>query len=204
MPKVAIVDLHGTASNTAIPALSSHVTAAQGEIEIFDGINGRLPRARKFDAYLLSGGPLAPDAQQPWRVRLQAATPEWTRSRPVFAIGLGFEVMAAAHGWAVRPLDTPRNGIYPLTPSPAGWNDPVMVDLENATPVFEQRSWAVLPPPAATRSKAVVLAYTSAGDVGVARFGPNAVGTIFHPEAKTAGTATTVLARFLMGALGNT
>jgi GMP synthase-like glutamine amidotransferase len=79
-----------------------------------------------------------------------------------------------------------------------------MADLENATPVFEQRSWAVLPPPAATRSKAVVLAYTSAGDVGVARFGPNAVGTIFHPEAKTAGTATTVLARFLMGALGNT
>ena len=171
------------------------------EIEIFDGINGRLPRAKKYEAYLISGGPQSPDAPQPWRVRVQAAIPEWTRSKPVFAIGLGFEIMAAAHGWAVRPLGTERQGVYPLTPTPAGWKDPVMLDLENATPVFEHRSWAVLPPPAATRSKAIVLAYTSAGDVGVARFGPNAVGTIFHPETKTDGTATTVLARFLLHAL---
>lgn len=204
MPKVAIVDLHGNASNTAIPALSAHVVAAQCEFEIYDGVHGRLPRAKKYDAYLVSGGPLSPNAQQPWRVRLQAATPEWIRSRPVFAIGLGFEVMAAAHGWAVRTMSEPRQGVYPLTPTPAGWTDPVMVDLEQATPVFEQRTWAVLPPPAATRSKSVVLAYTSAGDVGVARFGPNAVGTIFHPEVKTDGTATTVLARFLMDALSNT
>ena len=203
MPKVAIVDLHGNVPNTAIPSLTAHVTAAHGEVEVFDCIGGRLPRARMFDAYVVSGGPASPTAPQAWRVRLEAATIEWIRSRPVFAIGLGFQLMAAAHGWPVRALAERREGIFPLTPTPAGWNDPLMNDLEQATPIVEHRSWAVLSPPAATRSKANVLAYTSCGDVGIARFGPNAVGTIFHPEAKTEGTASTVLARFLLGALGD-
>ena len=74
-----------------------------------------------------------------------------------------------------------------------------MVDLEHSTPVIEQRSWAVLPPPAATHSKSVVLAYTSNGDVAAARFSTHAAGTIFHPEARCEGTADTILARFVMG-----
>ena len=76
-----------------------------------------------------------------------------------------------------------------------------MADLENATPVLENRTWAVLPPPAAPRSGTSVLAYTSAGDVAMARFSPKASGCIFHPEAKTSGTASTILARFIMGAV---
>ena len=201
MPAVAIVDLHGGAPNTAIAALSAHVTATRADIEIFDAISGQFPRPRRFDAYLITGGPGTPNAAKPWRVRVQAAIPQWAQSKPVFSIGLGFELMATAYGWPVRELPTERDGIFPLTPTPAGWTDPLMVDLAEATAVLEKRQWAVLSPPAAPRSAAVVLAYSSAGDVAAARFNKHAVGTIFHPEATLKGTASTVLARFLMTAM---
>jgi GMP synthase-like glutamine amidotransferase len=201
MPSVAIVDLHGPVPNTALVAIAAHAEACRAEVSIFDAVGGRFPRPRAHDAYLISGGPGMPNDGAPWRVRVQAAIPEWAKSKPVFAIGLGFQLMAQAYGWPVRPASNRRDGVYPVTPSPAGWSDPLMADLENATPVLEQRTWAVLPPPAAPRSGASVLAYTSAGDVAVARFSPKAAGCIFHPEAKTEGAASTVLARFIMDAL---
>ena len=204
MPAVAIVDLHGGLPNTAISALSAHIAATRADVTVFDAINGKFPRPRRFEAYIITGGPGQPDAAAPWRVRIQAAIPEWAASKPIFSIGLGFELMAAAYGWPVRALDTDREGIFPLTPTPAGWSDPLMGDLQNATPVFEKRRWAVLSPPAAPRSRAVVLAYSSAGDVAIARFNQHAVGTIFHPEANLEGTSSTVLARFLMNAMDAT
>jgi GMP synthase-like glutamine amidotransferase len=200
MPAIAIVNLHGAAPNTAIGALSSHIAATRADVEIFDACDGKFPRPRRFDAYIITSGPGFPNAKAPWRVRVQAAVTQWSASKPVFAIGLGFELMAAAYGWPVRPMTEPREGVFPLTPTPAGWSDPFMKDLEQATPVLENRHWAVLPPPAAVRSAAVVLAYSSAGDVAVARFNKYAVGTIFHPEASLEGAASTILARFLMAA----
>ena len=199
MPKIAIVDLYGGQANTALDAIVRIAMANQAETEIYDCLSGRLPRPRKYDGYVVTGGLASPNEAAPWRVRLQAAVPDWAKSKPIFAIGLGFQVMAAAYGWPVRPLDHQRDGTFPVTPTPAGWEDTLMVDLEQATPVIEKRSWAVLPPPAATRSKAVVLAYASNGDVAAARFNNYASGTIFHPEAKSNGTASTVLARFITG-----
>ena len=201
MPRVAIVNLHGPSPNTALAAIAAHAEARRAEVNIYDAIAGRFPRPRTYDAYIITGGPGMPDDRAPWRGRIQAAIPTWAKSKPVFAIGLGFQLMAQAFGWPVRPADVPRDGIFPVTPSPAGWTDPLMADLANATPVVEQRSWAVLPPPAAPRSGASVLAYTSAGDVAMARFSPRAAGCIFHPEAGTQGTASTILARFIMGAI---
>jgi len=198
MSSIAIVDLHGGTPNTAITALSTHAEANRVDIEIFDALAGRFPRPRRFDAYLITGGPGMPNDNSPWRVRVQAAIPEWAKSKPVFAIGLGFQLMAAAYGWPVRPIKTNRDGVFPLTPTPAGWEDPLMKDMENATPVFEHRTWGVLSPPAAPRSGAVVLAYSSAGDVAAARFSKNAAGTIFHPEARLDGTAATLIVRFLI------
>lgn len=201
MSSVAIVDLYGGRPNTAISSLIAHATASRADAEIFDGVNGRLPPAKQFDAYIISGGPDSPTAPGPWRGRLQAMLPTYAKTRPVLGIGLGFELMAAAYGWPVRALPAPREGVFPVTPTPAGWSDSVMKDLENATPVFEQRTWGVLSPPAAIRTSAIVLAYTSAGDVAAARFNAHAAGTIFHPEAKTNGTASTIVGRFLMAAL---
>jgi len=199
MPRIAIVDLYGGQANTALDAILRIVLANQATAGTFDCRAGEFPRPRKFDAYIVTGGMASPVEPAPWRVRIQAAIPEWAKSRPIFTIGLGFQIMAASFGWPVRPLAAKRDGIYPVTPTPAGWEDPIMLDLEQATPVFEQRSWAVLPPPAATRSRAVVLAYTSSGDVAAARFTRNAAGTIFHPETQSGGTAGTILARFVTG-----
>ena len=201
MSRVAIVDLNGPSPNTALAAIAAHAEARRAEVGIYDAIAGRFPRPRAYDAYVITGGPGMPNESAPWRGRVQAAIPAWAKSKPVFAIGLGFQLMAQAYGWPVREAETPRDGIYPVTPSPAGWSDPLMTDLSNATPVIEKRKWAVLPPPAAPRSGTSVLAYTSAGDVAMARFSPKAAGCIFHPEAKTEGTASTILARFIMGAL---
>ena len=201
MPAVAIVDLHGGHPNTAIAALGAHVTANRADLEIFDGVTGRLPPVKGFDAYIISGGSGSPAAPSPWRVRLQAVLPTYAKTRPVLGIGLGFELMAAAYGWTVRALPDARDGVFPLTPTPAGWTDTVMKDLENATPVFENRTWGVMSPPAAIRTSAIVLAYSSAGDVAAARFNGHAVGTIFHPEARTEGAANTVVGRFLIHAL---
>ena len=203
MASIAIVDLYGAAGHPSVAAIAAHVEANRAEPSTFDALEGKFPRPRRHDAFIITGGPGQPNDGAPWRVRVQAAIPEWARSRPVFAIGLGFELMAQAYGWPVRPASTKRDGLYPLTPSPAGWSDPLMADLENATPVHECRAWAVLPPPAAPRSGASVLAYTSSGDVAAARFSRFAAGCIFHPEVKTDGAASTVLARFVMGALSN-
>jgi len=201
MSAVAIVDLHGGHPNTAVASLSAHVTANRADLEIFDGVTGRLPPVKGFDAYIISGGPDSPTTPSPWRVRLQSVLPTYAKTRPVFGIGLGFELMAAAYGWTVRVLPHARDGVFPLTPTPAGWTDAVMKDLENATPVFEQRTWGVMSPPAAIRTSAIVLAYSSAGDVAAARFNGHAAGTIFHPEARTNGAANTVVSRFLLSAL---
>jgi len=199
MPKIAIINLYGGQPNTALASIMQIVLANQATAESFDCQAGRLPRPRKFDGYIVTGGTASPLEASPWRVRLQAAIPEWAKSRPIFAIGLGFQVMATSYGWPVRPLEASRDGIFPLTPTPAGWEDPIMVDLEQATPVVEKRAWAVLPPPAATGSKSVALAYTSNGDIAAARFTRNAAGTVFHPEARSGGTAGTILARFVTG-----
>ena len=171
MPRVAIVDLHGPSPNTALAAIAAHAEARRAEVNIYDAIAGRFPRPRTYDAYIITGGPGMPDDRAPWRGRIQAAIPTWAKSKPVFAIGLGFQLMAQAFGWPVRPAEVPRDGIFPVTPSPAGWTDPLMADLANAT------------------------------DVAMARFSARAAGCIFHPEAGTQGTASTILARFIMGAI---
>ena len=120
MSTIALIDLHAGTPNRAIPSLVTHANAAGAEVEVFDGRNGRLPRPGRFAAYLLSGGPGSPVEQAPWRVRLVAAIPEWSKQRPVFGIGLGFQVMAQSYAWPVRLLDTPRKGQFPVTPTPAG------------------------------------------------------------------------------------
>ena len=203
MPTLAIVNLYGKTPNSALAGLSAHAEANRFDVSIFDAIEGRFPRPRHFDRYVVTGGPGMPNDNAPWRVRVQAAIPEWAKSRPVFAVGLGFQLMASAYGWPVRPAESKRDGIFPITPTPAGWDDPLMQDVTAQTPVMENRTWGVLPPPAAPRSGATVLAYSSTGDVAAARFTPHAAGSIFHPENRVDGTASTIIARFLLNSGSN-
>ena len=197
MKEIAIIDLFDGASRTSVAAIEAHAFASRIPVRMFDGIGGRLPKPRTFCAYIVTNGDADPTVAAPWRVRLNAALPDYAKTRPVLGIGLGFTLLAAAFGWPVRAIETARCGTFPVTPTPSGWADPLMKDLANATPVVEHRSWAVLPPPAATRTGASVLAYSSAGDVAAARFTPHAAGTIFEPERATDGAASTVLGHFL-------
>ena len=198
MPSLAIVNLYGDTPNTALTGLSAHAEANRFDVSIFDAIDGNFPRPRRFDRYIITGGHGMPNASSPWRVRVQAAIPDWAKSRPVFGIGLGFQLMAAAYGWPVRPIANKREGVFSITPTPGGWDDSIMKDVTAATPVMENREWGVLPPPAAPRSGAMVLAYSSAGDVAAARFTKHAAGAIFHPEARIDGAASTIIARFFL------
>ena len=197
MKEIAIIDLYDGASESSVTAIEAHAFANRMPAQVFDGIGGRLPTPRAFCAYILTNGAADPTEAAPWRVRLHAALPDYAKARPVLGIGLGFTLLAAAFGWPVRAVPSARIGTFPVTPTPAGWADPLMKDLGNATPVIEHRSWAVLPPPAATRTGATVLAYSSAGDVAAARFTPRAAGTIFEPERCIDGAASTVLGHFL-------
>jgi GMP synthase-like glutamine amidotransferase len=181
MSTVAIIDLHGQ-PHAHTQALMALVMAAGVEAEIFDARRGRLPA--RPSAVIITGGPGSPEDRGPWRRRLQAAAAAWAKQVPVLAIGLGFEVLAQAQGWAVRPLDAPRSGWHPLTATAVGTSDPLLMHVPQGSHIFEDRSWGVLPPPAATQSRNVVLAYSSAGDVAAARFGERTVGIIFHPEAR--------------------
>lgn len=156
--------------------------AAGVEAEIYAARPGRLPA--RPSAVIITGGPGSPEDPSPWRRRLQAASDAWAKKIPVLAIGLGFEVLAQAQGWAVRPLDAPRDGWYPLTLTANGSAHPLLMHAPQRSQIFEQRSWGILPPSAATESRNVVLAYSSAGDVAAARFGARTVGMIFHPEAQ--------------------
>lgn len=179
MSSVAIIDLHGQ-PHAHTQALVALIGDAGASAEIFDARRGRMPR--KPEAVIITGGPGSPEDRAPWRGRLQAAADAWTKHAPVLAIGLGFQVLAAARGWAVRPLDTPKSGWFPLTPTPVGASDTALANISRGTQVYEEREWAVLPPAAATASRNVVLAFSSTGDVAAARFGDRTVGLIFHPE----------------------
>jgi GMP synthase-like glutamine amidotransferase len=180
MSTVAIIDLHGQ-PHAHTQALVGLIRAAGVDVEIYDAHRGRMPATP--DAVVITGGPDSPEASGPWRRRLQAAAEAWAKRAPVIAIGLGFEVIAQSHGWAVRPLEEDRTGWHAITPTAVGRADPLLKYVPRGAEVFEDRQWGVLPPPAATASRNVVLAFTSTGDVAAARFGTHTVGMIFHPEA---------------------
>jgi len=180
MSTVAIIDLHGQ-PHAHTQALVAQVRACGLAVEIYDARQGRMPA--NPSAVVITGGPGSPEDRGPWRRRLQSAAEAWAKRVPVLAIGLGFEVLAQARGWAVRPLDAHRVGWHPITPTAVGAADPLLAHVPRGTMVFEERDWGVLPPPAATASRNVVLAFTSTGDVAAARFGERTVGIIFHLEA---------------------
>jgi len=180
MDAVAIVDLHGIPHHHT-DALVALVRGGGWRTAVHDARAGQLPRGPS--PIIITGGPGGPDDRGLWRVRLQAAVVEWASQRPLMAVGLGFSILATAMGWPVRRLNTMRQGWHPVTQTTDGLTDPVLGSVPQGALGYEDRPWAVLPPPAATASRNTVLSFTSAGDVAAARFGAHAVGLAFHPEA---------------------
>ncbi len=180
MNAIALVDLHGSRQPDT-DHLASLIAADGWTVNRHDGRAGRLPTGK--EPVVVIGGPGTPNERGIWRVRLEAAMAQWAMERPLLAVGLGFPILAAAMRWPVRPLDEPRRGWYPLALAAEGLADPVMSAVCQGAHGYEDRPWAVLPPPAATVSRNTVLSYTSVGDIAAARLGRHALGLAFHPGA---------------------
>jgi GMP synthase (glutamine-hydrolysing) len=128
-------------------------------------------------SWVLSGGPGSPLEPGPWRAPLyEALRARVAKDLPTLAVCFGFEVLAAALGAELRPLRTPRIGVWRLRCTDAGLEDAALLGCEGAG-TFENRRWGVFGGPGR------VLAVGDEGDTVAARYGPAVLGTIFHPEA---------------------
>lgn len=177
MPTIALIDLNARHSNHGVPSIVSMVEAAGCQVECFEPrVEGSLP-GPGFDAYILSGGPGSPLEDAPWRHALMQAITQW--QAPVVGVCMGFQVLAQVYGWTVQLLSRPRFGVHPLRLTHAGRSDPLLAPLI-ADAAFEQRRFGVFAPPSI---EGTVLATSEQGDVTAARFSPEVLGVVFHPEA---------------------
>ncbi|MFT5685357.1 MAG: homoserine O-succinyltransferase [Myxococcota bacterium] len=180
MPTVALIDLNARHDNHGVSSITTMIKAAGYRVERFEPrVEGTLP-GPGFDAYILTGGPGSPLEDAPWRHELLAAVGQW--KAPVVGVCMGFQLLAQVHGWTVRQLSHPRFGIHRLRLTGAGRAHPLTAPLA-ADAAFEQRRFGVFAPDSDERPTGDILATGEDGDITAARFAPNVLGVIFHPEA---------------------
>jgi GMP synthase-like glutamine amidotransferase len=175
--RVHLLDFNGGVTNRGTPALLALLAGARrwrtreaAELPpVDDGV------------WVLTGGPGSPLEEGAWRAPvLDALRARVAADAPTLAICYGMELVAAAVGATVAPLERPRVGIVPLRLTGTGREDALLGGLDGA-PTFENRSWGVYGGPGAT------LAEGEEGDRVAVRFGERVVGVMFHPEADEAG-----------------
>ena len=176
MAEIALLDFNNGHPNVGCAALERAARSHGHVVGIIDVRGGQaLPQG--FDAVLTSGGPVSPLDQAEWASPLFA----WFRQaleeqRPILAICFGFQMLCRAVGGKIFERKESRLGLYDLCPTEAGRQDPwLAAALPSA--VFLQHRFGV------QDLDGQVLASGAEGDVLAARFGPAAVGCMFHPEA---------------------
>jgi GMP synthase-like glutamine amidotransferase len=183
-PTVALLDFNAGVPNQGMALLGDLIRDAGAEPEVFDvRIEGRLPEPKSHAAYLLSGGPGAPLDGQSWQKRTLPFLRTLSAESHVFGVCMGFQLLAAAHGWSLRLLPSGHFGLYPLNRLEPGRSDRALAEVSPDALAFEQRRWGVFPPEDGTPPTGVGLSRGPAGDLTGIRFTPSCAGVVFHPEA---------------------
>ncbi|MEE2751112.1 MAG: gamma-glutamyl-gamma-aminobutyrate hydrolase family protein [Myxococcota bacterium] len=176
MAEIALLDFNDGHPNLGCEALRQTAIAHGHDVKCID-VRGGQPLPKQFDAVLTSGGPGSPLEDSAWSGPLF----EWLgnvleNATPILAICYGFQMLSRVSGGQLVAQKNSRFGIYELSATEAGKEDPWLAPAVPSA-VFLQHRFVL------KSLNAQVLAMGSEGDVLAARFGRAAVGCMFHPEA---------------------
>lgn len=130
------------------------------------------------DFHLIVGGPMSANGRDAWIAEEIAFIAKAIASgKPVLGICLGAQMMTKALGGAVYKGPQPEIGMTTIHLTSEGKADPIFRKLQDPAEVFEWHSEGIQPPPGA-----VVMASSAAYPVQAFRYGPKAVGVLFHAE----------------------
>lgn len=130
------------------------------------------------DFHIIVGGPMSANGRDPWIASEIAFVGKAVASgKPVLGICLGAQIMAKALGGSVYKGPQLEIGMTAIHLTAEGKADPVFGQLQDPAEVFEWHGEGIQPPPGA-----VVMASSAAYPVQAFRYGPKAVGVLFHAE----------------------
>jgi GMP synthase (glutamine-hydrolysing) len=142
------------------------------------------PQLDRYRGLVVLGGPMnVADRHERAHLRTELLAIERAlhQGKPVLGICLGAQLLAHVLGAPIRRQPQPEIGWYELHTTAAGRTDPVFAHLGASTPVFQWHSYTFDLP-----SDAVHLARTEGCEHQAFRYGEQAYGCQFHPEADAA------------------
>lgn len=139
----------------------------------FDGVEG----------VISLGGPQDVGGREPWLTReIEFLREAHQRALPVVGICLGHQLLAAALGAEVGPMERPEAGMQMVDILPAGQTDTILGGVAWRSPQFQLHAYEVksVPP------EATLLASSEACKVQIFRAGMRSYGFQFHFECDRA------------------
>ncbi len=135
---------------------------------------------REFDAILAMGGPMSAgdDAEHPWLAPEKRLVRDAVEAgRPVLGVCLGVQLLAAALGAPVHPLERAEVGLLPVELTAEGRADPLFAGIEEPLVTLQWHGDTFELPHGATR-----LASSPVAPNQAFRSGEYAYGVQFHLE----------------------